>query len=63
MLIYRGIVLPTGFILAGVVLLLRLVPGAVHDGLRIIPALVLGLALIALGVHRILLLRRLRKAA
>ncbi len=63
MLILRGVVLPIGFIFTGAILLLRLVPVAAHAGLRIVPALVLALALIGLGVHRIMLVARLRKVA
>ncbi len=63
MLLFRGVILPVGFILAGGVITARLALEAPHYRLLILPGLVLGFALIALGVHRIALVRRLHKGA
>ena len=63
LLIIRGIVFPVCFILAGAIMALRLLPVAPHDGFRIVPALVLSLALIALGVHRLMTVARLRRTS
>ncbi len=51
-----------GFIAFGVVVFLRLVVFAPQAGLRIVPGIVLALAMVALGIHRIVLVLRLRSA-
>jgi hypothetical protein len=49
-----------GFIVFGVIVFFRLVVFAPQAGFRIVPGVVLALAMVALGVHRIVLVLRLR---
>jgi hypothetical protein len=51
-----------GFIGLGCLVLARLLPFAPKAGLQVAPGIVLGLAMIALGVHRMLLIRRILRS-
>jgi hypothetical protein len=57
-LVVRGL-LAVAMILCGIVILARMLQ-FVSAGLAIVPGLVLGVALIALGVHRLKLILRVR---
>lgn len=59
MLMLRG-VLAMGFVVFGTVVTLRLLAYAPQAGFKVVPGVVLGLAMIALGIHRLLLIMRLR---
>jgi hypothetical protein len=60
MLIARGVI-ALATIACGAVLLVRVLPYGVR--IETLPAIVLGLAMIALGAHRISLIARARKGA
>jgi uncharacterized membrane protein HdeD (DUF308 family) len=49
-------------IVLGIVILVRVIPLAHGGGFAILPGVVLGLAMIAYGVHKISLIVRLRRA-
>ena len=49
-------------IVLGVIILARMIPLAHGGGFAILPGVVLGLAMIAYGVHKISLIVRLRRA-
>jgi uncharacterized membrane protein YhaH (DUF805 family) len=52
-----------GFVVFGSIVVVRLLAFAPQAGFKIVPGVVLGLAMIGLGVHRIaLIVRRLRSA-
>ncbi|HEY9084661.1 MAG TPA: hypothetical protein VIN40_01765 [Candidatus Tyrphobacter sp.] len=57
MLILRS-ALAAGFVVFGTIVAVRLLAYAPQAGLRIVPGVVLGLAMITLGVHRIALIVR-----
>jgi hypothetical protein len=56
----RGL-LSTLIVALGVVILVRMIPLAHSGGFAILPGVVLGLALIAYGVHKISLIVRIRR--
>jgi hypothetical protein len=58
MLVLRGL-LAAGMIGCGIVVMARMVE-SFHAGIAILPGLVLGAAMIALGVHRLSLIARVR---
>ncbi len=57
MLLFRGI-MSAAYVLFGAIVLVRLAAFAPQAGFRIVPGVVLGAAMIALGVHRLWLIRR-----
>ena len=57
----RGL-LSSLIVVLGIVVLVRMIPLARDGGFAILPGAVLGLAMIAYGVHKILLIVRLRRA-
>jgi hypothetical protein len=59
MLLLRG-VLAAAMIVFGLIILARML-GSLHAGFAILPGLVLAGALIALGIHRISLILRVRR--
>jgi hypothetical protein len=61
MLYSRGL-LSALIVVLGIVVLVRMVPLAHSGGFAILPGVVLGLAMIAYGVHKISLIVRLRRA-
>ncbi len=61
MLLIARAALAVGFVVFGSIVAARLLMYAPQAGFRIVPGIVLGLAMIALGVHRIALIVRLRR--
>lgn len=59
MLLVRG-VLAGAMILLGIVILARMLAVAPAGGFAVVPGVVLGVAMIALGVHRLKLIARVR---
>jgi hypothetical protein len=60
MLLFRGI-MGAAYILFGAVVVARISALAPQAGLRIVPGIVLGMAMIALGAHRLWLIKRTRE--
>jgi formate/nitrite transporter FocA (FNT family) len=59
MLLFRGI-MAGAYILFGTIVVVRMAAYAAQAGTRIVPGIVLGAAMIALGAHRLWLIRRVR---
>jgi len=59
--LYTRGVLAAIMVVLGVVILVRVLPSAPTGGMAILPGVVLGGAMIALGVHRISLIVRVRR--
>lgn len=59
MVLFRG-VMAAAYILFGAIVIARICALAPQAGLRIAPGIVLGVAMIALGAHRLWLIKRAR---
>jgi hypothetical protein len=60
--LYSRGALSVAMVVLGIIILARVLPLAHTGGFAILPGIILGAAMVALGVHRISLIVRLRRA-